>query len=253
MFELHSGDCLDIMPAIKPMSVDLVLADLPYGTTSLEWDSIIPLDRLWAEYRRVLKPTGCVVLFGSQPFTSKLILSNLPWFKYEIVWSKNKCGSPGLAKFRPMKTHENIVVFAPGKTTYNPQMTTGEPYSRKAPKKVRCNNHGYGFSNENGVENEGTRYPKSVLNIPRDFSAQQQVHPTQKPVSLMEWLVATYSNPGDTVLDNVLGSGPPGVAAVRLGRNFIGIEKDTDDDGRPLGYLDLARERITEAAVSDLF
>lgn len=243
--ELHKGDCLAIMPALPAASVDLICADLPYGTTSMDWDNVLPMPLVWAQYERLLKPGGCVVLFGSQPFTSHLILSKLPWFKYELVWDKNKCGSPGLAKIRPMKTHENILVFAPGTTTYNPQMESGEPYSRKAPKNIRCNNHGYGFNNENGVENEGTRYPKSILNISRDFSAQQQVHPTQKPVPLLQWLVATYSNPGDTVLDNVMGSGPAGVAALSLGRKFIGIEQDEK-------YLEIARARIGAVTGEDL-
>lgn len=244
-FTLHHGDCLKLLLDVEPTSVDLILADLPYGTTNLEWDTVIDLPTLWRRYTRVLKPTGCAVLFGSQPFTSQLILSNPEWFKYELIWDKNKCGSPGLAKIRPMKTHENIIVFAPGKTTYNPQMESGEPYSRKAPKKIRCNHHGYGFKNEDGIENTGTRYPKSVLNISRDFSAQQQVHPTQKPVPLLAWLVATYSNPGDTVLDNVMGSGPAGVAAVSLGRKFIGMDTDA-------GYFEIARQRIAEAAAEDL-
>lgn len=244
-YTLHNGECLEVMRGLPAMSVDLIVADLPYGTTNLPWDSVIPLPELWAEYKRILKPTGCVVLFGSQPFTSQLIMSNLPWFKYELIWNKNKCGSPGLAKFRPMKTHENLVVFSPGTTTYNPQMVSGEAYSRKAPKKVRCNNHGYGFSNVDGIENTGTRYPKSILDISRDFSAQQQVHPTQKPVPLLAWIVATYSNPGDVVLDNVLGSGPAGVAAVALGRAFIGIEQDAS-------YLATALERISAAAGEDL-
>jgi len=244
-FKLHLGDCLEVMRGLPDMSVNLIAADLPYGTTNIVWDERLPMAEVWKQYKRLLAPGGCVVLFGSQPFTSHLILSNPEWFKYELIWDKNKCGSPGLAKIRPMKTHENILIFAPGTTVYNPQMESGEPYSRKAPKKARCNHHGYGFSNTDGVENEGTRYPKSVLNISRDFSAQQQVHPTQKPVPLMEWLVATYSQAGDTVMDNVMGSGPTGVAAVRLGRKFIGIEQDAN-------YLEIARQRITDAAAEDL-
>lgn len=244
-FTLHLGDCLDVMRGLPDASVNLIAADLPYGTTDIVWDERLPMFEVWHQYKRLLAPGGCVVLFGSQPFTSHLILSNPEWFKYELIWDKNKCGSPGLAKVRPMKTHENIVVFAPGTTVYNPQMEVGEPYSRKAPKKIRCNNHGYGFSNKDGVENEGTRYPKSVLNISRDFSAQQQVHPTQKPVPLMAWIVATYSNPGDVVLDNVMGSGPTGVAAVSLGRRFIGIEQDAS-------YLEIARQRIVDVAAEDL-
>ena len=220
------GDCLEAMDEIPTGSVNMICTDLPYGTTSIQWDTPIQLDKLWEGYKRLLSPKGCVVLFGSQPFTAKLVISNLEWFKYELVWNKNKCGSPGLAKYRPMKTHENILVFAPGKTVYNPQMEVGEAYQRAAPKKIRCNNHGYGFTNSTGVKNEGTRYPKSILNIGRDFSAQQQVHPTQKPVPLLSWLVKTYSNEGDTVLDSCMGSGTTGIACMNLGREFIGVEKD---------------------------
>lgn len=243
--KLHLGDCLEVMAKMPDNSVDLIVADLPYGTTGIEWDTPLPLAQLWAIYERLLKPTGCVVLFGSQPFTSTLIMSNTRWFKYELIWNKNKCGSPGLAKYRPMKTHENIVVFAPGTTVYNPQMEVGEPYSRKAPKKIRCNNHGYGFKNEDGIENTGTRYPKSILNISRDFSAQQQIHPTQKPVPLLEWIVATYSNTGEIVLDNVMGSGSTGVACANLGRRFIGIESNPE-------YFQQAAARIYDAAGGDL-
>lgn len=228
--KLLHGDCLERMQQIENNSINLVLADPPYGSTLNEWDKIIPFDKLWQQYERVLHPSGCVVMFGSQPFTSALVMSNPEWFKHEIVWDKNKCGSPGLAKIRPMKTHENILVFAPGRTTYNPQMEVGEPYSRKSSNPEgyvgRCNNHKYGLKPKTEFTNDGTRYPKSILRISRDFSAQQQVHPTQKPVSLMEWLVLTYSNEGDTVLDNVFGSCPVGVACININRKFIGIEKD---------------------------
>ena len=238
MIQLHNGDCIEVMQSdLEEKSIDLILTDLPYGTTSISWDVVIPFDQLWASYERVLKPTGCVVLFGSQPFSSVMVMSNLKWFKYELIWDKNKCGSPGLAKYRPMKVHENIMVFAPGKTLYNPQMEEGEPYSRKAPKQVRCNNHGYGFKNTRGITNTGTRYPKSILRISRDFSAQQQVHPTQKPVPLLEWLIKTYTNEGDTVLDNTMGSGSTGVAAVKLNRNFVGIELSEE-------YFNIAESRI---------
>ena len=228
--EIWQGDCLALLPRVADKSVDLVLCDLPYGTTDCKHDEVLPFPALWDEYRRVLAPGGCVVLFGSQPFTSALIMSNLKWFKYALVWNKNKCGSPGLAKFRPMKVHEDILIFAPGKTTYNPQMEAGEPYSRRPPKQIRCNRHGYGFAGtaSEGIVNDGTRYPKSILNISRDFSAQQQVHQHQKPVSLLEWLIRTYSNEGDLVLDNTVGSGSTAVAAVRTGRRFVGMELDPD-------------------------
>ena len=227
---LMQGDTLDRMKMVLDKEVNLILCDLPYGTTSCAWDIIIPFNGLWDAYRRVLAPGGCVLLFGNQPFTSRLILSNLVWYKQALVWNKNKCGSPGLAKIRPMQVHEDIVVFAPGRTVYNPQMEVGEPYARKTEKPEgyvgRVNNHGFGMKPRNGFTNEGTRYPKSIINISRDFSAQQQVHPTQKPVPLLEYLIRTYSNEGDTVMDNTMGSGSTGVAARNTNRNFIGIEKD---------------------------
>ena len=234
---VYLGDCLEGMKQLPDNSVDLICADLPYGTTNISWDTIIPLDQLWEAYKRLLKPAGCVVLFGSGLFTARLTMSNPSWFKYDLVWNKNKCGSPGLAKFRPMKTHENILVFAASKTTYNPQMVSGEAYSRAAPKQIRCNHHGYGFSAKDGITNNGTRYPKSIVSISRDFSAQQQIHPTQKPVPLMEWLISTYSNEGDVVLDNVCGSGSTGVAAVKLNRKFFGMEQSPE-------YHKIAIERI---------
>jgi site-specific DNA-methyltransferase (adenine-specific) len=229
------------MSGVPAGSVDLVLCDPPYGTTPMTWDKILPFDQVWAHYKRLLKPGGCVLLFGSQPFSSALVMSNPEWFKYELIWNKNKCGSPGLAKVRPMKVHENVLVFASGRTVYNPQMEAGEPYARKSSDPEgyvgRCNNHGYGLKPRTEFTNEGTRYPKSILNISRDFSAQQQVHPTQKPVPLLEWLIRTYSNEGDTVLDNCMGSGSTGVAARNTGRRFIGMERDP-------GYMEIAKERM---------
>jgi site-specific DNA-methyltransferase (adenine-specific) len=237
------GDCLEVMELLEPKSVNLICADLPYGTTSCTWDTVIPFDTLWARYKRVLAPGGCVLLFGNNPFTSMLVTSNLGWYKQTLIWDKNKCGSPGLAKVRPMQVHEDIVVFAPGRTVYNPIMEKGEPYSRKSKDPEgyvgRCNNHGYGLKPRTGFDNEGTRYPKNIIRVSRDFSAQQQVHPTQKPVPLYEWLVRTYSNDGDTVMDNVMGSGACGIACVRTGRNFVGIEKDET-------YYKAACERIGE-------
>lgn len=240
----YFGDCIEKMALLNENTVDLVLCDLPYGTTKCSWDEIIPFDKLWPLYRHVLKPTGCVILFGNQPFTSCMIQSNLPWFKQSLVWNKNKCGSPALAKIRPMQVHEDVVIFAPGRTTYNPQMGEGEPYTRKSSKPEgyvgRCNRHGYGLKPKTEFTNEGTRYPKSILNFSRDFSAQQQVHPTQKPVPLLEWLIKTYSNEGETVMDNTMGSGSTGVACINTNRDFIGIEKDAE-------FFKIARKRILNA------
>ncbi len=239
-----SGDCLVEMPKLPAQSISLILADPPYGKTLLTWDKVLPFDQVWAEYERLLAPGGTVILFGSQPFTSALVMSKQQWFKQALVWDKNKCGSPALAKIRPMQTHEDIIVFAPGRTVYNPQMESGAPYSRKTDRPEgyvgRVNNHRYGMKPRSEFSNDGTRYPKSVRRVSRDFSAQQQVHPTQKPVPLLEWLIKTYSNEGDTVLDNVMGSGSTGVAAVRTGRRIIGIEYDH-------AMADVAIRRIHEA------
>lgn len=236
-----AGDSLELMPVIPAGSVQMVLCDPPYGRTLNDWDSPIPFDEMWTQYRRLLAPGGCVVLFGVQPFTSAMVMSNPKWFKQCLVWDKNKCGSPGLAKIRPMQTHEDIMVFAPGRTVYNPQMETGEPYHRKSSKPEgyvgRCNNHKYGLKPRTEFHNEGTRYPKSVLHFPRDFSAQQQIHSAQKPVSLLKWLIMTYSNEGDTILDNCAGSGSTGIACLETKREFILIEKDREMTAK-------ARERI---------
>ncbi|GAB4059236.1 site-specific DNA-methyltransferase [Uliginosibacterium sediminicola] len=250
------GDCLDVMPlAVPDRSVNLILADLPYGSTSCPWDSIIPLGPMWAEYARVLAPGGCILLFGDMAFAATLITSNRRWYSHDVVWDKNKCGSPGLAKYRPMRTHEFVLCFAPGRYTYNPQMEEGEPYTRKPPKQIRCNHHGYGFAGTKaeGIENKGTRFPKSVRRVSRDFSAQQQIHPTQKPVPFLRWLIRSYSNPGAMVLDNSAGVMSSGVAAIHEGRSYIGIERDECIDRKrgelvKLNYFKPGCERLAAAA-----
>ena len=242
---LLNGDCLELMKQIPDNKIDMVLCDLPYGTTSIAWDTVIPFDQLWEQYNRIVKPKGNIVLFGSQPFTSLLVASNLKGFRQSLVWNKNKCGSPGLAKKRIMKVHEDILLFSkePG-GTYNPRMEVGEPYSRKSKNPEgyvgRKNDHGYGLKPRTEFTNEGTRYPKSIINISRDFSAQQQVHPTQKPVPLGEYLIKTYSNEGEIVLDNCMGVGSFGIAAVNVGRRFIGMDLDKS-------YFEIAKERLEDA------
>ena len=244
-FDLQLGDCLQLMKEIPDQSIDFICCDLPFGTTNIKWDEVIDFNEMWNQYGRIIKPKGVICLFGSQPFSAQLICSKLEWFRYELIWNKNKCGSPGLAKYRPMKTHENIMIFykKPG-GTYNPQMEKGEPYARtsKNPEGYvgRKNDHGYGMKPRKSFSNEGTRYPKSIINISRDFSAQQQVHPTQKPVPLMEWLINTYSNESEIVLDNCMGSGSTGVAAVKLNRRFIGMECSQE-------YYDIAMNRISNS------
>lgn len=248
MIKLYHGDCLDLILALGPRSVNLVLADLPYGTTSCEWDRPVNLAQLWLKYKYVLAPGGCIILFGAMPFTARLVVSNLDWYRDHLIADKNKCGSPALAKIRPMRVHEDIIVFArPGERyTYNPQMEVGEPYSRKSSRPEgyvgRKNDHGYGMKPRKEFTNTGTRYPKSIIDFRRDFSAQQQINAAQKPVPGLRWLIRTYSNPGDTVLDNTMGSGSTGVAAKLEGRKFIGIELDLD-------AFNVASARINEASL----
>jgi len=242
---LMKGDCLKLMGALENGSIDMILADLPYGTTSCAWDEILPFDQLWENYGRVIKPNGVICLFGSQPFSSKLIMSKPEWFRYELIWNKNKCGSPGLAKKRPMKVHENILIFykVSKGSTYNPIMEKGEPYHRKSKNKEgyvsKRNTHSYGLKPMKELNNTGTRYPKSILNKSRNFSAQQQIHPTQKPTTVLDWLVETYSNEGETILDNVMGSGSTALSCLNLNRNFIGMEFDED-------YFAISKARIEE-------
>ena len=231
-YELMLGDCLDRMKGIPDGSVDMVLCDLPYGTTQNKWDSVIPLDDLWKEYLRVCG--GVIVLFAQTPFDKVLGASNLKMLKYEWVWRK-EAGTGFLnAKKAPLKDHENILVFYKYPPTYNPQMRTGF----KAYKTIK----GGGTTNYNAsgivtTESKGERYPVTVLEFQRD---KEKHHPTQKPVALMEYLIRTYTNEGEKVLDNTMGSGTTGVACANTGRKFIGIEKDE-------GYFKIAEQRIKEA------
>jgi site-specific DNA-methyltransferase (adenine-specific) len=241
---LYNDDCFNILKDIPDGSVDFVLTDPPYGTTAIKWDNVLDFNRMWVELERITKPKANIIFFASQPFTSLLITSKLDWFKYELIWNKNKCGSPGLAKYRPNKVHENIVVFSKESgSTYNPIMEEGDAYERKTnnPKGygTGTNTHGYGFGNKKsfGSKNNGTRYPKSILHASRNFSAQQTVHPTQKPTNVLNWLIMTYSNPSDVVLDFTMGSGSTGVSAKLTGRDFIGIELDKK-------YFNIAKNRI---------
>lgn len=231
---LHLGDCLDGMAKLPAASVDLILADLPYGTTQNKWDSVIPLDALWTQYWRIAKPNAAVVLTASQPFTTALIGSNLDKFRYCLVW--DKVGTTGFqtARVMPLRRHEDICVFYRAKPTYNPAMEV-----RGMPRKKG------GSKTDNGCYGElrsaesfnNTYYPTSIIEV-SNASKVGLVHPTQKPVALMEYLIRTYTNPGDVVLDNTMGSGTTGVAAAQSGRRFIGIERDP-------AYFAIASERIS--------
>ena len=264
MVELYQGDCLEKMNNISDHSVDLILCDLPYGTTDrkgikdkgdnrlLSWDTVIPLDKLWEQYRRVLKDRGTIVLTADQPFTSQLILSNLDWFKYEWIWKKKKTTGFLLANYRPMKQTEDIVVFSPagaaaasrhgGNMTYNPQglieKKVKKKNSAKRLGKFLHNPEHMGKGNkllhETEYEQKYTNYPSEIIEFGLD---KDSIHPTQKPVALMDYLIKTYSNENEVVLDNCMGSGTTGVSAVKCNRKFIGIEKDKH-------YFDLASDRI---------
>lgn len=244
-------DCFEALSKLPDNSIDMVCNDPPYGTTSIKWDEVLDFSKMWEELDRVCKDDANIVMFGSQPFSSLLICSNIKNFKYELIWNKNKCGSPGLAKHRPNKVHENIMIFNKKKGVYNPIMETGNAYHREAKDKEKGygsgrNSHGYGFGNNvvTKLSNDGTRYPKSILHSSRNFSAQQTVHPTQKPVSILCWLIMTYSNENDTVLDFTMGSGACGVAAKMTNRKFVGIEREKE-------YFDISKKRIDAVTPED--
>lgn len=234
--QLYNDDCLWIMDSIPDHSIDLILCDLPYGTTQNKWDIMLPLEKLWEQYMRISK--GAIVLHAAQPFTSLLVSSNLKYFKYDWIWEKTKATGHLNAKKQPLRNKEDILVFYKKQPTYNPQMTQGEPYKNKAGKDHSSQSSmtgSYGKYSNYRPDNEGTRYPKQILK----FNVVQRgtLHPTEKPVALLEYLIKTYTNPGDLVLDNCMGSGSTGEAALRTGRKFIGIEKDKD-------FFDIASNRI---------
>ncbi len=232
-FDLYNENCLHVMSRLRDNSVDMLLVDLPYGTTACKWDSIIPLEVLWKEYNRICKPNAAMVFTAAQPFTTILISSNISNFKYDWVWEKPQGTNPMCAKIMPLKSHENILVFARQKTKYYPQMTQGTPYKGFSSESSKIGEV-YGSAKSKHRDNpEGTRYPKTVLK----HKQERGLHPTQKPVGLMEYLIKTYTDENDLVLDNTMGSGTTGVACANTTRRFLGIEQDSK-------YFDLAVRRI---------
>lgn len=230
MIDLRHGDCIEIMRTIPDGSIDCVLTDPPYGTTACKWDSVIPFDLMWAELKRVTKPNGAIVLFGSEPFSSALRMSNIKNYKYDWIWNKRTSANVGAARFQPLKVHENVIVFN-GK--YTPQMTTGKD-------RMKGGKVSGGVANGSlpaKYQRSDQYHPKSIL----DIKSERGAHPTQKPVPLMAYLVRTYTQKGETVLDFTMGSGTTGVACVQEARAFIGIERDDV-------YFKAAQERITDAA-----
>jgi len=231
--DLYNGDCLEIMKTIEDNSVDMIMADLPYGTTACKWDSIIPLDVLWEQYNRICKKNAAMVFTAAQPFTTILAASNIKNLRYEWIWEKPQGTNPMNAKIMPLKSHENILVFYREKPTYNPQMWYSTPYSGYKSDTATIGEV-YGNAKSKHRDNpDGSRYPKTIIK----HKQEKGFHPTQKPVGLMEYLIKTYTNEGDVVLDNTMGSGTTGVAAQNLCRGFIGIEMDEN-------YFNIAKERI---------
>jgi site-specific DNA-methyltransferase (adenine-specific) len=250
MLKLLHGDCLELMKDIPDKSIDMILCDLPYGTTACKWDTVIPFEPLWGQYKRIIKDNGAIVLTASQPFTSALVMSNIKMFKYEWIWEKTMTSNFCQAKYQPMKYHENVLIFAKNKTIYNPIMEERSEIGKK-----RLKNNGKIISGKNNIteiinfQKKPGEYKQYDCNKINPKSVQKfksvpncngtKLHPTQKPVALMEYLIKTYTNENETVLDNCMGSGTTGVACKNLNRNFIGIEKDDK-------YFEIANNRIND-------
>ena len=240
-YALRCGDCLDVMKTVPAGVVDMILADPPYGTTACKWDSVVPLEPMWEQLKRIVKPTSAIALFGSQPFTTALIASNIAHFRHSWVWNKRFAANFAVAKYQPLKIHEDIVIFGEKTVRYAPQKT-----ERETPIKLGKNVAKSGGSNLAHAKKDyaGKVYtdknPESIIYYDTRAEGQVKMHPTQKPVALMEYLINTYTNQDDIVLDFTMGSGTTGVACANLGRRFIGIEKDE-------GYFNIANERIAAA------
>jgi DNA modification methylase len=251
MIQLIKGDCLIEMQNIPDKSIDAIICDLPYGTTACKWDTIIPFEPPWAQYKRIIKDNGAIVLFGSQPFTSALVMSNPKWFKYEWIWNKNKGSNIMLAKKQPLKVHENILVF--GGSNYFPQMESvvGKIRDQRL-EKEKINRTDGAVTPKGAIKyakdyDPSKKYPTSIRLFTNHREKEQVFHPTQKSLPLLEYLIKTYTNEGDTVLDNTMGSGTTGVACKNMNRSFIGIEKDET-------YFNIAKNRIELHTVqSELF
>ena len=231
-------DCLELMKKIPDNSVDMILCDLPYGMTQNQWDSCIPLDLLWKQYSRIIKPNGAIVLTSQGLFTAKLIMSQPKLYRYKWIWEKSKSTNFLNAKKQPLRKHEEVCVFYKKQPTYNPQMTKGVPYDKGVRKNQLSGS--YGDFQPVHVYSDGERYPTDIIYVKTAESEGEVVHPTQKPVELCEYLIKTYTNENDVVLDNCMGSGTTGVACVNTNRNFIGMELDEN-------YFNIAKNRIEKA------
>ena len=245
MIDLRLGDCLEVMKEIPSKSIDAIICDLPYGTTACKWDIVIPFEPLWEQYKRIIKDNGAIVLFGSQPFTSALVMSNPKLFRYELIWEKGQGSNYALSKKQPLKTHENILVFYKKQPTYNPQMIEKTDAAKKRAKRNHFSNsitseHDIIKKRRGDCDRLGVSYPRSVNYFKSERNNQYKksvFHPTQKPLIMIEYLVKTYTNENDLVLDNTMGSGTTMLACQNTNRNGIGIEKDEK-------YFKIAEQRI---------
>ena len=243
-YKLYQGDCLELMKNIRDKSIDCIICDLPYGVTSKnKWDTIIPYEPLWKEYKRIIKDNGPIILFGQDKFTAKTMLSNEKMHRYNLIWNKVLTSGFLNAGRMPLREHEDIMIFYKKLPTYNPQFTEGKPLHGMGEKfkKVKNNNNNYNdFNSCNNPsanrEGDTKKYPKSILTFPRPASSKM-LHPTEKPVELLEYLIKTYSNENDVILDNCMGSGSTGVAALNTNRRFIGVELDEK-------YFNIAKDRL---------
>jgi site-specific DNA-methyltransferase (adenine-specific) len=244
-YVLYNSDCFDVLPHIDDKSINAIICDLPYGTTQNKWDSVLPLDELWKQYKRILKNNGVVVLFGAEPFSSLLRISNLNEYKYDWIWEKPQGTGFLNAKKRPLVSYETISVFYTNQCLYNPQFESGKPYVFNH-NTESSSEQTYGKYITTKRESDGKRYPKSILKFNNKNPKNQGLHKTQKPIELMEYLIRTYTNETDTVLDNCMGSGTTGVACKLTNRKFIGIEKEPE-------YFNIAQKRISETQAGGLF
>ena len=250
------GDCLEEMKRIPDKSLDMILCDLPYGTTACKWDSVIPFEPLWEQYKRIVKPSAAIVLTASQPFTSQLVMSNPKWFKYEWIWEKTRPSGFFDAHKKPLKYHENVCVFYSSLPTYNPQKTIADELRRGKTPSTKNLDYTSVYSSSAAYKNKvlwketGERFPKSVIKFSNwngvifGNAVNSTTHPTQKPVDLFEYLIKTYTNEGDLILDNCAGSGTTAIAAINTNRNYILIEKE-------LEYFELSLERIAKHSSKD--
>ena len=243
--QIKQGDCLELMKEIPDESIDMILCDLPYGTTKNKWDSVLPFDKMWEQYDRIIKENGCIALFADGMFMSDLMQSNKKLWRYNLVWDKELISGFLNANRMPLRSHEEICIFYKKLPTYNPQFTEGEPLhgmgTKFSQEKNKNNNYGnFDSCNNPSAKRTGDtkKYPKSIVKFPRPASCVM-IHPTQKPVELLEYLVKTYTNEGETVLDNCMGSGSTGVACINTNRNFIGYELDEH-------YFQIAKERLEQ-------